>query len=141
MATKPFVVWRRENGLFYVTVRLPNGKKKYRSLGVKDKQAALVQLSKLFPQFSNPSIVVPLKEQESVSTIPTLSEFASKLEIFHSSVRPATLNCYRYAVELFIKIVGDRELGKYHQMDIENFKATRSSQVSKIYPNLSKFSS
>jgi len=29
----PFSLWRRGNGLYYVTVHLPDGKKQYRSLG------------------------------------------------------------------------------------------------------------
>jgi hypothetical protein len=105
----PFSLWKRANGQYYVTVQLPNGKKQYRSLGTKDKQEALARCQSLLHSPNSPSSQNPQ----------TLQDFLLHFGNYHSGIRPSTLVRYVASCKTFLKVVGNKNLSEYTQLDVE----------------------
>jgi len=98
------------NGVYYIGW-IENGKRRWKTTKLSTKSGALQYLREFKGQ------------TQETETIPTTSALIVRFtEVKGHSVRPSTLTLYRFSVERFIEVCGDKPINTYTVSDVDNYK-------------------
>lgn len=107
---------KRNNGIYYYGVRLPDGRIKWTSTRQTARQNAQLFIKTIVERQQK-------EQEENKNQMPAFSQFYDTYSTLRSStLKKGTLNLLRFAYATFIESAGDRILNEYTPLDVEKFK-------------------
>lgn len=130
--SEPVCLFRRDNGFYYIRVRMKDGRDRWKSTGERTKTAALAAIKKGL-KFKEKRELEPAPE-------PVKHDFgqltARVLEYVQANYAQNTYDIYRLTLDAIRRIIGDVPLDSVTAADADRFKITRLAEMAPASVNL-----